>query len=157
MQPPRTILAVLVVLPAAIARAAEPAVDFNRDIRPLLSDRCFQCHGPDAAKRKADLRLDQEAGIASVTVKGRPAESELIRRITVNDPKKRMPLAPTGRPLTEAQIALLRRWVEQGAKWQAHWAFQAPQRPPVPPIRHPPSAIPIPLTRSFSIAWPTKD
>ena len=122
----------------AAERAASVPIEFNRDVRPLLSDTCFQCHGPDQAKRKADLRLDLEASAKAklgdhfAIVPGQPAKSELIRRITTNDPDDRMPPPKSGRQLTAPQIEVLRRWIEQGAKWQAHWAFIAPRRPAVP-------------------------
>ena len=137
-------LALWLLISEAPARAAEHAaaapIEFNRDVRPLLSDTCYQCHGPDQAKRKADLRLDLEASAKAklgdhfAIVPGQPAKSELIRRITTSDPDDRMPPAKSGRQLTAPQIEVLRRWIEQGAKWQAHWAFLAPQRPTVPEI-----------------------
>ncbi len=134
--------------------AATPAtVEFNRDIRPILSDNCYQCHGPDQAKRKANLRLDTEQGAFAnlggyrAIVPGKPAESEIITRLTHADPAKRMPQAKTGRKLTESQIALIRRWIEQGAKWQPHWAFIAPQRSPLPSFSREPAA-------SASATWP---
>ncbi len=121
--------------------SAVPAqVQFNRDIRPILSDTCFHCHGPDKAKRKADLRLDLEGSAKAkiedhfAIVPGDPATSELIRRITAIDPKDRMPPVEAGRQLTPRQIALLRRWIEQGATWQAHWSFIAPTRPALPHV-----------------------
>src|SRR5262245_3021653 len=114
--------------------AAPPAVEFNRDVRGILSDHCYQCHGPDKAKRKASLRLDIEAGLRSVLVSGKPQESELFRRITAEDPKERMP-PRSGRPLSAAQIDVLKRWIAEGAKWQKHWAFLPPRRPPLPEVR----------------------
>jgi hypothetical protein len=125
---------------SATLRAAESAaqVDFNRDIRPVLSDACFHCHGPDKARRKADLRLDLEASAKArltdhfAIVPGDPAKSELIRRITTSDERDRMPPADSGRKLTPQQIDLLHRWIAQGAKWQAHWSFVAPVRSEVP-------------------------
>src|SRR5581483_7095471 len=111
------------------SRAAEPIISFNRDIRPILSDSCFQCHGPDSARRKANLRLDTEEG-AFAPRKGSPAlvpgsldKSELYQRITAADENERMPPATSGHRLTPEQIALIRRWIEQGAKWEKHWAF----------------------------------
>src|SRR3954463_5235247 len=114
----------------ATARGEEPlpqTVEFNRDIRPIFSDVCYKCHGPDKAKRKADLRLDVEAsakakhddGIAIVP--GKPGESELIHRIPTSDADDKRPPADAARQLTSRQIELLRRWIEQGAKWEAHW------------------------------------
>ena len=83
-------------------------VDFNRDIRPILSDACFHCHGPDKSKRKAGLHLDTAEGAAAVLVAGKPAESELVKRITTADPKKRMPPVASGHSLTKDKIELLR-------------------------------------------------
>ena len=122
--------------------AAEP-VDFARDVRPILSDRCFACHGPDEPSRKAGLRLDTEAGAKAARgqrtpiVPGNPAASELIRRVTQVQPALRMPPPYAGKkPLTEGEIATLRAWIEQGARWQSHWSFVAPQRPPLPAVRN---------------------
>ena len=113
-------------------------VDFGRDVLPILSDRCFQCHGPDATQRVSDLRLDQRASATArqqgdaAVVPGDSDASQLIRRITSADPDIQMP--PPGaqrRPLTEDQVALLVRWVREGAPWGRHWAFQAPRRPQI--------------------------
>ena len=116
-------------------------VDFNRDIRPLLSERCFQCHGPDAKQRKADLRLDTRDGLfgkrdgtAAVVPKNHKA-SELLARITSKDPDLRMP--PVGKPLTAQQIALIKRWIEEGADWQGHWAYLSVRKPAVPTQKNP--------------------
>ena len=104
-------------------------VEFNRDIRPVLSENCFFCHGPDKNKRKADLRLDTAEGLVGkegkpgTAVPGKPAESELFRRITSNDPEMKMPLHDSGKTLTAREIALLKKWIEQGAKHEGHWAF----------------------------------
>lgn len=123
----------------ATSRAAEPtSVDFNRDIRPILSDTCFHCHGPDKSKRKANFRLDTEEGAfaalgdGKAIVPGDPSKSELHRRITATKDKERMPPPQSGRQLTAEQKELIRCWIEQGAKWQKHWAFIAPQRRPLP-------------------------
>jgi hypothetical protein len=127
------------------AMAGEPlpqTVEFNRDIRPILSDTCFQCHGPDKAKRKADLRLDTEAGAFAdlggyrALVPGQPDKSELYLRIITGDPKERMPFPGSGRKLPQRQIDLIRRWIEQGAKWQKHWAFLPPRRHPLPRVKN---------------------
>ncbi len=139
-------VAVLGVLGRALAGAADgpgapEAIEFNRDIRPILSDRCYQCHGPDSAKRKADLRLDQEASAKAerdggpVIVPGDANGSELYRRITAKDPSERMPPAKSGKTLSSAEIEKLGRWISQGAKWQPHWSFIPPTRPVVPPLR----------------------
>src|SRR3954470_20106344 len=116
----RILIALISACALEKARADEPrpvTVEFNRDIRPIFSDVCYKCHGPDKAKRKADLRLDVEAsakeknddGIAIVP--GRPAESELIRRITTTDAEDHMPPAKDDRQLTARQVALLQRWI----------------------------------------------
>ena len=118
--------------------ASAGAVEFNKDIRPLLSDNCFQCHGPDSASRKAGLRLDREEDIKAdrdgirVVVPGKPDESELIKRITTTDPDEIMPPPKLHKQITTAQVNLLRQWINEGAKWQAHWAFIAPEKPTVP-------------------------
>jgi hypothetical protein len=124
--------AILWTLPTASGLAAE-IVEFNRDIRPILADVCYHCHGPDQAHRKAGLRLDVEEsakearkGHAAI-VPGSSAKSELIRRITAEEPAVHMPPPDSGRHLTPAQADLLRQWVEQGAKWQKHWAFIPPK------------------------------
>lgn len=124
----------------AFANAQEAAVSFNRDIRPILSDACFQCHGPDAKERKGDLRLDSDEQLFAerdghrVLVPGDPAKSELFRRLTATDDEQ-MPPASSGKKLTAAQIATVRRWVEQGAKYEGHWAFIPPVRPRVPSLK----------------------
>jgi len=115
---------------------------FNRDIRPILTDNCFACHGFDASKRKGDLRLDQVEGATAVhkghqAVKGGDlAASELWRRINEADPKQKMPPPETGKKLKPEQIALVRRWIEGGAVYQKHWAFEAPVRPEIPSVKH---------------------
>jgi hypothetical protein len=128
----------------ATARAEEPrpaAVRFNRDIRPILSDRCFRCHGPDVARRKAKLRLDTPEG-ARADLGGRHAlvpgdldASELYRRITSDDDTERMPPPEAGKALSARQVALVRRWIEQGAPWEAHWAFLPPEGPPAASVK----------------------
>ena len=113
-------------------------MDFNREIRPILAANCFACHGPDAAERKADLRLDTKAGALAdlgghaALVPGKPDESELVRRIASADPDEMMPPAASGKKLSAEQIELLRRWVAEGARWQEHWAYAKPSRPSVP-------------------------
>jgi hypothetical protein len=111
-------------------------VRFTRDIRPILSDACFKCHGPASATRKADLRLDQADGIGSVVTAGKPDDSELFRRIAAaDDHKDHMPPAATGKHLTKRHVGLLKRWIEQGAEWEPHWAFLPPQKPALPAVR----------------------
>src|SRR5881394_3616011 len=130
------------LLPLAAQQTLPETVEFSRDIRPILSDRCFLCHGPDEANRKVNLRLDVEreakhsSGDKTPIVPGNPAASEVMRRITA--PKEsRMPPSYSGaRALSDHEVALIRRWIEQGARWQTHWAFMAPQRPDPPPVAH---------------------
>jgi len=130
----------LVALPFA---AAGQHVDFARDVRPILSDRCFTCHGPDEANRKAGLRLDIEEsakkprGVKIPIVPGDPAASEVIRRVAPEKPAMRMPPPWSDRkPLSDKEVATLRAWIQQGAKWQGHWAFTAPVRPPLPQVQN---------------------
>ena len=128
-------------LPAAGADRAGQRVEFNRDIRPILSDRCFTCHGPDATNRKTPLRFDskesfyQDLGGRFAVVPGKAEESELIRRIATDDPIRRMPPSYGGHEkLSDREIALMRQWVEDGAQWQGHWSFIAPKRPASPRV-----------------------
>ncbi len=123
----------LALLPA---QSASPPVVFNRDVRPILSDACFACHGPDRARRKADLRLDVEAGGKKTITPGKPDKSELYRRITSTDVGDRMPPARHPIKLTAAQIDIVRRWIEQGGQWQKHWALLPPQRPALPSVQN---------------------
>ena len=117
-------------------KKAEPkkgaALRFNRDVRPILSDACFACHGPDKAKRKGGLRLDTREGARETVVPGNPGESELMKRLLAHEPSKRMPPPKAVRRISEAEIGVLRRWISEGAEWQPHWAFVAPARPSVP-------------------------
>ena len=122
--------------------AGKGTVDFDRDIRPILSDKCFACHGPDDKERKARLRLDRKEDAFKplqsggfVIVPGRPEKSELITRLTSKDEDEVMPPPKSGKKLTPAQIDLLRRWVAEGAKWQGHWSFVKPERPPLPAVK----------------------
>ncbi len=141
----RTLAVGLIAGAVAIAVVAlggeSPAVDFNRDIRPILSDNCYQCHGPDGAKRKAGLRLDQESSAKAerdgrrALVPGDLEASELYQRITAEDASERMPPVKSGKTLSADQIDRIRRWIAQGGKWQPHWAFVPPQSPPVPHVR----------------------
>ena len=120
-----------------------PPVNYARDVRPILSDNCFACHGPDNHKRKAGLRFDTKDGAFTklesgsiAIVPGKLEESELIDRINNEDPELRMPPAKSGKKLTAAQIAILRRWVEQGAKTTSHWAFEPAVRPAAPSVKN---------------------
>jgi hypothetical protein len=109
-------------------RGAE--IDFNREIRPILAEHCFACHGPDGAKRKGDLRLDsREGAVDSAVVPGMSAESELLRRVMAKDPDEMMPPFDSGKaPLTKSQIEKLRLWIDSGAKYDTHWSFVPPAR-----------------------------
>lgn len=113
-------------------------IDFNRDVRPILSDLCFQCHGPDKSQRKADLRLDLEAGLfgtgseTGVVVQGKAAESELFTRLITADIDLQMPPPKSGKKITAAQIATIKQWINSGGRWQKHWAFIPPRRPELP-------------------------
>jgi len=125
-----------------IGRGAEPELSFNRDIRPILSANCFACHGFDAKQRKADLRLDvAESAFAThdghIAVKpGDLENSELWRRVTSDDPDAVMPPPSTRKKLTEDQKTTIRRWIEQGARYQKHWAFEVPAEPSVPEVKN---------------------
>ncbi len=126
----------LVTLSAA--RAADK-LEYNRDVRPILAENCFACHGPDSAARKADLRLDRrDAAVkAEAIVPGKPDESELIDRIisdTIRD--ELMPPPKTHKKLTAAQKEMLKRWIAAGAEYQPHWSFIAPKRPQLPAVKN---------------------
>ncbi|MFO0879704.1 MAG: DUF1553 domain-containing protein [Gemmataceae bacterium] len=130
----------LAVLLSGSLLAAEPVptrVEFNRDIRPILSDACFSCHGPDARKRKADLRLDVAASARTMLSAGKPHASSLFQRLVETDNSRRMPPVKAGRQLSAQEIELIRRWIEQGAAWQEHWAFLPPRRPAAPRATQP--------------------
>ncbi len=118
--------------------SGQPAkLSFNRDIRPILSENCFHCHGPDKDRREAELRLDQrEAALEAVAFEpGKPDESEMIRRVFATDENDVMPPVDSNRSLTTAQKELLKRWVKEGAEYEAHWAFVPPTRPIVPVVK----------------------
>src|SRR3982751_5137010 len=120
---------------------APPAVDFQRQVRPILSDNCFLCHGPDKGPRMADLRLDIQEGALAVRkngaaiVPGKPDESLLIKRIFSDNPAFRMPPVFAHKTLTQQQKETLRRWIEQGATWKQHWAFVPPVKPTEPEVK----------------------
>lgn len=115
-------------------------VDFNRNIRPILSDNCYACHGPDANARKADLRLDLKEGALGkrdgkhIVLPSHPDQSLLISRITAAELSDRMPPVESGRSLSTEEVELLRQWVETGAKWAPHWSFISPTRPQLPDV-----------------------
>ena len=114
-------------------------IDFNRQIRPLLSDNCFKCHGPDKGKRKADLRLDTEEGLRAelddqkLIVSGKPEESELYLRLVHEDEDERMPPQKTRLKLDPSEIELVKKWIAQGARWQEHWSLRPLESPAPPP------------------------
>lgn len=131
-----------------LSRADEPvaapaAIDFFKHVRPILAQHCFQCHGPDAAARKGDLRLDLKADSFAqrddyfVVKPGDPGASELIRRIRAEDPRDLMPPKKTGDSLSPKQIEILEAWIAQGAPWAEHWSFSAPVRGEVPTVADP--------------------
>jgi hypothetical protein len=139
----RWTLAAVIALGASLtARGLEP-LDFNHDVRPILSDNCFKCHGFDDAARKGKLRLDQRATALKggksgdpAIMPGKPDESELVKRIFNKDPDEVMPPKSGKGPLTEAQKNTLKRWVAEGAEYQTHWAFIAPKASALPAVKH---------------------
>ena len=130
--------------PAFAAPAPSPSplpakIDFNRDIRPVLSENCFACHGPDAKQVKGGLRLDQRDSTIKQAKSGKiaivpkqPSKSELVRRITTKDTDDLMPPPESHKKLGSREVALLQKWIEQGAEYQAHWAYVPPLKPAVP-------------------------
>ena len=122
---------------AVSVRAAEP-ISYNRDVRPILSDKCFYCHGPDQNKRKGKFRLDvrEDAVAKKAIVPGQPDESEMIRRIRATAEDEVMPPPDSHKRLTPAQKELLRRWIAAGAKYEAHWAYVPPVKPATPPDKN---------------------
>src|SRR4051812_37384630 len=134
----------LTVVAIATWARLSPAADlsFSRDVRPILADNCFKCHGHDEQQRKGKFRLDVaesatkpgKSGHVPI-VAGKPDESELVKRITASNPDDRMPPVTSNKHLTAEQIETLKQWVAQGAKYEAHWAFTPPVRPDVPEVR----------------------
>src|SRR5581483_3236604 len=128
---------------AALCSVTWAGVEYNRDIRPILSDRCYTCHGPDTAQRKSKLRLDTEEGAKADLgghfgiVPGDPAKSEIIRRISSNDARRMPPAWAGAAKLSDHDIDLLTRWVAEGAVWQKHWSFIPPRRPELPHVSNP--------------------
>jgi hypothetical protein len=125
---------------AVHAQPARKAPDYQREIRPILSDNCFHCHGPDSATRMAGLRIDRKEFAfearksGAAIVPGKPAESLLFRRISEQNPARRMPPPYAHKTLTAAQVELIKRWIEAGAPWQEHWAFQPPEKKQPPAV-----------------------
>jgi hypothetical protein len=135
-------LGTLIGIAVAPGRCAEPdgnkPLDYTRDIKPILSSQCYACHGPDEGKRKAKLRFDDRASaVKKAIVPGKADESPLIERIISDDPDEMMPPPESKRsPLTKEQAELFKRWINEGAKFQAHWAYVKPVRPAVPIIKN---------------------
>ncbi len=129
---PNLVLAITLISSWSIAAAAE--IRFNRDIRPILSKNCFQCHGPDRNARQANLRLDkEEEAVAAGAIKpGDPDNSKLVERIHASEPVRLMPPSWSNKKLSDAQKDLLTRWIKQGAQYELHWAYIKPERPEAP-------------------------
>ncbi len=127
-------LFIVIVSQISAASIADEPIDFNRDIRPILSENCFYCHGQDAAKRQANLRLDvsENAVEGGAFVPGKSAESELVARIRSTDPETQMPPPKSNRKISAEQLKLLERWIDEGATYSNHWAFNPPMRPQFP-------------------------
>lgn len=133
------------LVPQCALRAADSAartVDFDREVRPILADKCFACHGPDEKQRMANLRLDVTEGLFTdrggyrIITPGDSAHSKLYLKISSSDPAFRMPPVFANRTLTAQQIETIKEWIDQGAKWERHWAWIAPKRPAVPEVQH---------------------
>ncbi len=144
---PITLFGLMALVLAPKKGLAEPTIDFDRDVQPILATHCLHCHGPDAGSRKGDLRLDQEADALAprdgyrIIDRENPAASVLLKRLRHPDLEERMPPASEPNALTETNIATLEAWIAQGAPWAEHWAFVRPERPAVPesashPIDH---------------------
>ena len=139
----RTIVAAIAMGCAGSALNGAPArLDFNRDVRPILADHCFNCHGFDDRTRKGGLRLDRAEDAMKGGKSGKPAivpgkapDSELVRRLRTSDPDDRMPPEEKGVPMTDAQRATLERWVAEGGEYKAHWAFLKPEPPALPAVK----------------------
>jgi len=140
MRPIRVFTFVCLVAPAALA-AVSAKIDFQRDIRPILSDNCFRCHGPDAETRMVNLRLDtREAATAkrengTAVVPGSPEQSLMWQRVSQEKPAKRMPPPYANKVLTADQKETIKRWIEQGATWKEHWVYTAPKRAALPAVK----------------------
>lgn len=137
----RRIFSILIFLGAAAGTALADAVSYNFSVRPILSDRCFFCHGPDAAKQKGDLRLDHreaalkggKSGKAAIRP-GDPSGSEVIRRLEATDPDDKMPPADSHREVSPEEIALLKQWIQEGAKYEPHWSLVPPVKAALPEV-----------------------
>src|SRR5436189_2668015 len=119
----KTLATAAAILLTSSALVPAGTIDFDRDIQPIFSDNCYQCHGPDEKARKAKLRLDNRDGAfrlrkgKTVIIPGKSSDSEMVRRITSSDPEEQMPPPETNKKLTAKQIELLKQWIDSGAKW----------------------------------------
>lgn len=133
----RTYLHILLLF---LASFSQGALDFNRDVRPILSDKCFACHGPDEEGRKADLRLDIESEAKNdelmAIVAGSPEDSEMIYRVHSEDEDELMPPPEIGKPLTQEEKDILEQWIQEGAVWADHWAYAPPVDHPTPKVKN---------------------
>ena len=134
-------IALAIALLTSVLRAEESRVLFNRDVRPILADNCFYCHGFDPKNRQGGRRLDtfegataESVGVRAI-VPGEPSKSEVWRRINATDEDVKMPPTKSHKTVTAAQMETLRRWIEQGAKYESHWAFVAPARVGPPSVQ----------------------
>ncbi len=143
VSPPMRCSVLLLVFTACLAifapaYGAEPKINFTRQIKPILANKCFACHGPDEKERKAELRLDiRDEAVPSVIKPGDGEHSEVVVRITTSDADSRMPPADSKKPAVTADEAkLIRQWIDQGAEYDAHWAYVKPARPEVPQVKN---------------------
>src|SRR2546428_8649361 len=125
----------LPLLLLALPLAGAPKIDFDREIRPLFSDKCFACHGPDEKQRQVDLHFDTKEGGYRVIVPGDSAKSRLFQRISAAAKANRMPPPASGLGLTDTQVDLISRWIDQGADWETHWSYVPPKRPELPAVK----------------------
>ncbi|CAN5332064.1 PSD1 and planctomycete cytochrome C domain-containing protein [soil metagenome] len=132
---------ILVIASPMTAASGDKTISFDRDIRPILSNNCYRCHGPDDKERKADLRLDIKDGLFGdlgghvAVAPGKPEDSELLRRVVTTEPGEQMPPPKAGKALTPAERELLTRWIKQGAPYNRHWSYVKPVRPALPVVR----------------------
>ncbi|MBO13835.1 MAG: hypothetical protein CMJ68_24180, partial [Planctomycetaceae bacterium] len=129
-------VACFLLLAISTKAAGDEPIDFVRDVRPILSDKCFKCHGPDENARQGELRLDLESTARKVLAPGKPAASALLKRITSTDPDLRMPPPDSKRTLSRREIDVLRRWIAGGAVYKKHWSFQPVAKVPVPEVKN---------------------
>ena len=128
----------MLMLAGGLPHAVADTIDFNRDVRPILSENCFRCHGPDEKQRQAGLRLDlrDQAVAKKAILPGKADDSEAIHRVLSTDDSDRMPPKEMNKHLTPVQVEVLKRWINGGANYAAHWAFIKPVRPAVPGVRN---------------------